>query len=166
MILVDTNVLVAAANDRDGNHRSALELLETTAESLLVPPTVIAEVCHLLHERAGSRAEVQFLRAFELGELDLAELTLGDLRRSADLANQYADLGLGGTDASIVAIAERLDIVQLATFDRRHFSVVRPRHIEGLPFCLPTARSRPTLRRSSGGPGYLPGPRPNRLASA
>ena len=47
MILVDTNVLVAAANDRDGNHRSALELLETTAESLLVPPTVIAEVCYL-----------------------------------------------------------------------------------------------------------------------
>lgn len=101
---------MAAANDRESNHRSALELLETTAESLQVPPTVIAEVCHLLHERAGSRAEVQFLRAFELGELDLAELTLGDLRRSADLANQYADIGPGGTDASVVAIAERLDI--------------------------------------------------------
>jgi predicted nucleic acid-binding protein len=140
VILVDTNVLVAAANDRDNNHRSALGLLETTAESLLVPPTVIAEVCYLLHERAGSRAEVQFLRAFEVGELDLAELTLADLRRSAELADQYADLGLGGTDASIVAIAERLDIAQLATFDRRHFSVVRPHHlVEGFTL-LPAGR--------------------------
>ncbi len=107
MILVDTNVLVAAANDRDNNHRSALELLETSPQRLLVAPTVIAEVCYLLHQRAGARAEVQFLRAFELGELDLAELTSAGLRRAADLADQYADLGLGGTDASVVAIAER-----------------------------------------------------------
>jgi uncharacterized protein len=94
-------------------------------------------VCYLLHERAGSRAEIQFLRAFELGELDLAELTLDDIRRSADLANQYADLGLGGTDASVVAIAERLGITQVATFDRRHFTIVRPRHVEGFTLLPP-----------------------------
>jgi uncharacterized protein len=31
-------------------------------------------------------------------------------------------------DASVVAIAERLGIQEVATVDRRHFSVVRPRH--------------------------------------
>jgi predicted nucleic acid-binding protein len=51
---------------------------------------------------------VSFLRAFDTGELYLAELTLTDLRRTADLAQQYADLGLGGTDASLVAVVERL----------------------------------------------------------
>lgn len=91
---------------------------------------VIAEVCYLLHQRAGAQAEVQFLRAFDVGELELADLTRDDLRRAAVLAERYADLGLGGTDASLVAIAERLHITEIATFDRRHFGVARPDHVE------------------------------------
>jgi predicted nucleic acid-binding protein len=130
VILVDTNILVAVANDRDNNHAVALDLLQSVPDDLLVTPTVIAEVCYLLHERSGPRAEVQFLRSFERGELMLAELIMTDLRRMADLADRYADLGLGGTDASIVAVAERLGITDIATFDRRHFTVVRPGHVE------------------------------------
>lgn len=131
MILVDTNVLVAVANDRDTNHRAAVELFASTSDRLLVPPTVIAEVCYLLTQRAGGAAEVQFLRSFEAGELELAELTVADLSRSADLTSQYCSLGLGGTDASIVAVAERLGVTRIATFDRRHFAVVVPIHVSG-----------------------------------
>jgi hypothetical protein len=40
----------------------------------------------------------------------------------------YADLGLGGTDASLIVIAERMKVSTLATLDRRHFTVVRPAH--------------------------------------
>ncbi len=53
MILVDTNVLVAAARTADTNHDAAAQLLETLDEPLLVPPTVLAEVCYLLHEWGG-----------------------------------------------------------------------------------------------------------------
>jgi predicted nucleic acid-binding protein len=131
VILVDTNILVAVANDRDNNHDEARELLEGTTDALLVTPTVIAEVCYLLSERAGgAAAEVRFLRSFGTGELDLAGLTLSDVARMAELAETYADLGLGGTDASIVAVAERLNITGVATFDRRHFTVVRPNHVD------------------------------------
>jgi uncharacterized protein len=31
-------------------------------------------------------------------------------------------------DASVVAAAERLDITEIATLDRRHLSIVRPVH--------------------------------------
>ena len=41
----------------------------------------------------------------------------------------YADLPLGTADASVVAVAERLGIAEVATLDRRHFTVVRPRHV-------------------------------------
>jgi predicted nucleic acid-binding protein len=44
------------------------------------------------------------------------------------MAEQYADLPLGTTDAAVITIAERLDIAEVATLDRRHFTVVRPRH--------------------------------------
>ena len=39
-------------------------------------------------------------------------------------------LQIAAVDASIVATAERLGIRTIATFDRRHFTVVRPAHCE------------------------------------
>ena len=129
MILLDTNVLVAAARTADTNHGAAARLLETLDEPLLVPPTVLAEVCYLLNEWSGPGAEVRFLRDLRSGGLQLAELTTADVARMADLVERYADLRLGGTDASLVAIAERLRIDRIATFDRRHFTVVRPAHV-------------------------------------
>ena len=50
----------------------ARSLLEGMLDRLLVPPTVIAEVCYLLSEPAGAAAQVGFLRSFEAGELALA----------------------------------------------------------------------------------------------
>ena len=32
--------------------------------------------------------------------------------------------------ASVVTLAEQLEIGEIATLDRRHFSVVRPRHVD------------------------------------
>jgi predicted nucleic acid-binding protein len=129
VILVDTNVIVAAARTADTNHDAAARLLETLDEPLLVPPTVLAEVRYLLNEWGGPGVEVRFLRDFRPGGLQLAELTTADVVRIADLFERYADLRLGGTDASLVAIAERLRLDRIATFDRRHFTVVRPAHL-------------------------------------
>ena len=140
MILFDTNILIAAARTADVNHHIAVRLLNTMSEPRLVPPTVVAEVCYLLSEWGGPDAEVRFLRDFRPGGLRLAELTDTDVARMADLAERYADLRLGGTDASHVAIAERLGIERIATFDRRHFTVVRPAHIDAFVL-LPEAMS-------------------------
>ena len=40
------------------------------------------------------------------------------------------DLPLGGTDASLIAVAERLGATRIATLDRAHFSIVRPAHCD------------------------------------
>jgi uncharacterized protein len=56
----------------------------------------------------------------------------GDWLRIAELIATYRDLPLGTVDASVVAAAERLGIAEVATLDRRHFGVVRPRHVESL----------------------------------
>ncbi|GAA0509405.1 hypothetical protein GCM10009545_09380 [Saccharopolyspora thermophila] len=52
-----------------------------------------------------------------------------DWERVADLVERYADLPLGLADASVIAVAERFQVHQVATLDRRHFSVVRPNHV-------------------------------------
>ena len=53
----------------------------------------------------------------------------GDWIRIAVLVAKYHDLPLGTVDASVIATAERLGIEAVATLDRRHFTVVRPKHV-------------------------------------
>jgi predicted nucleic acid-binding protein len=38
----------------------------------------------------------------------------------------------GGVDASVIAVAERFGVERIATLDRRHFGVVRPKHTPAL----------------------------------
>lgn len=97
---------------------------------------MIAEVCYLLQRNAGTRAEAAF-RSFGVEFLTSVDLLAVDLVRAADLVERYADLPWGGTDACVVAVAERLGLSEVATLDRRHFSVVRPRHVEAFTL-LPT----------------------------
>ena len=129
MILVDTGPLVAAADLDDADHRVCVELFASTPGPLIVPALIVAEVCYLLGRHAGSRVEASFLRSLADGTLTLAELQPPDFRRMADLVEQYDNLPLGGSDASVVALAERLGVTTVMTLYRRHFSVVRPRHV-------------------------------------
>lgn len=132
MILVDTGPLVAAANRRDAHHATSVAALASAHSPRFVPGLVVAEVCYLLARDAGATVEAEFLRSFTTGFLTLVDLTVADLGRTAELVEQYADLPLGATDACLVALAERLGITELVTLDRRHFSVVRPEHVDTL----------------------------------
>jgi uncharacterized protein len=76
--------------------------------------------------------EAAFLRSFGRREMTLAPLTTEDTDRMAELVETYASLGLGGVDAAVIAIAERLNVATVATLDRRDFTVVRPRHVKAL----------------------------------
>lgn len=91
---------------------------------------VLTEVCYLLETRRGPQVEAAFLDSLARRELELVGLVPRDLTRMADLVKTYGDLPVGGVDASVVAIAERLGITTVATLDRRHFTIVRPRHTD------------------------------------
>lgn len=90
----------------------------------------MAEAGWLIDRQLGAAAEGLFYRSVAAGDLDVESLTATDWLRIAELVESYADLGLGGVDASLIVLAERLDVVKVATLDRRHFTVVRPRHVE------------------------------------
>ncbi len=132
MILADTGPLVAAADAADANHAACAELLTRVAGPILVPATAIAEACYLLEREAGPAVEATFLRSFATGALTVVNLVPADFGRMAELVDTYADLPLGGTDASVIALAERLGITTVMTLDQRHFRVVRPNHVEAL----------------------------------
>jgi uncharacterized protein len=128
-ILVDTGILIAAIDISDADHVEAAGVLHRNAGQLFVPSTVAAETAWQLEHNVGVAAEAGFLDAIVSGELKVIDLLSVDYVRAVALIRQYADLGLGLVDASVVAIAERLRITTIATLDRRDFAVVRPAHI-------------------------------------
>jgi uncharacterized protein len=132
MLVVDAGPLVAAASATDRNHQRCVELLSHAARPIVVPALVVTEVAYFLGDRIGNHAELAFARSIRRGELDVEPVEPPDWMRIEELVDQYADLPLGVVDASVVAACERLGAETLASLDRRHFSIVRPRHCEAL----------------------------------
>jgi predicted nucleic acid-binding protein len=132
VIVVDTGPLVAAAITADKNHRQCVELfasLRMNNERLVISPFVVTEVCYLLARQGGAKPEAAFIRSLVAGDFTVVPSTLDGLERIADLIGQYADLPLGMVDAAVITLAEQLGVDEIATLDRRHFSVVRPSHV-------------------------------------
>ena len=128
--VVDTGPLYAAADLDDDDHERALEVLQAQDHHLVIPTLVVAEATYFIGTRLGPAAEAKFLVG--LTDLDVEAPTPTDWGRIAQLVEEYGDFPLGGTDASVIALAERLRTPIVLTLDRRHFGAVRPRHCDAL----------------------------------
>ena len=126
-LVLDTGPIVAALNAQDPDHQRCAALL-ADADDLLIPTPILVEVDYWLIKLGGAQVWVEFVADIVRGAYRLAHPTEADLARAAELESTYHDLDLGLVDASIIALCERLDQTRVATLDRRHFSVVRPRH--------------------------------------
>lgn len=95
-----------------------------------MPMLVISEATYLVQRGIGVEQELELLRDLFEGALTPLTVELPDWARIIELVWTYRDLPLGTVDASVIALAERLKVRQIATLDRRHFSVVRPAHVD------------------------------------
>lgn len=124
--VVDAGPLYAVTDTDDQDHVRCREVLERGDLGLVIPALVITEVTYLVGKRMGAAAEAAFLRGLE--GLDVAPPEGDDWQRMAHLVRRYRDVPLGGVDASVIALAERLGTDLVVTLDRRHFHAVKPRH--------------------------------------
>ena len=135
MLIVDTGPLLATADRSDPAHAACRTLLEGEPGSLVTTAMVIAEAAYLICRQLGPTAEATLYASIANGELVVQDLTTVDWSRVGDLVATYASLPLGGTDGSLIAIAERLAVSRIATLDRRHITVVRPLHADAFDLC-------------------------------
>jgi predicted nucleic acid-binding protein len=126
LVVVDTGPLYAVVDEDDADHARCRAILEQSEHRPIIPALVIAEATYLIATRLGSEVEARFLEG--LTRLHVEAPTPDDWPRIALLTKKYGGFPLGGTDASIVALAERLDIETIVTLDDQHFRAVRPRH--------------------------------------
>jgi uncharacterized protein len=131
-LILDTGPLYAALDRDDADHALCRRLLGSANEALVVPAPVLVEVEYWTHRRLGTGAWLALLDDIEAGAFIVEDLVHADYRRVRELCDRYADADIGFVDAAVLAVTERLGETKLATLDRRHFGMLRPRHVDAL----------------------------------
>lgn len=126
MIIIDTGVLYAYFDAPDPAHQECVELLEAERDGIAVSPFVITELDHFIGKHFGVTHQVRVLEELTGGGFELPVLTPADVIACSAVMARYPDQRIGLTDASLVLLAERYETRRIATYDRRHFSVIRP----------------------------------------
>jgi predicted nucleic acid-binding protein len=128
LAILDSGPLFSALDRGDPAHERSAAIFRSAEFQLVIPAMVAAETAFLVGKRLGPEIESRFLAG--LAEFDVESPHPADWSRIAELVLAYRDFPLGGVDASVVALAERLDTDLIVTLDHRHFRAIRPRHVE------------------------------------
>ena len=126
-VIADSGFIVALTNSSDKRH-AEVQPIYLQYPKILVPQLVLVEVAYLIGRDVGIPTVVRFLKGIPASRFELIEATAQDIERIAQILEQYADSKVDFVDASVMAIAERLNITTVLTIDRRDFSLFRPVH--------------------------------------
>ena len=125
MIIADTGYWLALGDRRDKHHQRAVLFAQTCKERMMTTHAVMTEVWHLLLERQGVKAQLQFMEMYRLGAFDVFEIREIHKERLVELMRQYADLPMDFADASMVLLAEQLGHGRIVSTDQRDFHTYR-----------------------------------------
>jgi len=131
-LILDTGPLYAALDRADADYKVCRELLENATEPLVIPAPVLVEVDYWINVRLHAGVLVALLDNVIAGAFVIEDLRSQDYVRIREVCDRYADSDVGFVDAAVLAVTERLNEPKLATLDRRHFTLLRPRHVDAL----------------------------------
>ncbi len=124
---------MAAAYRPERAHRLAASLVDRLRRDLIIPDPVLVEADALIRSRVGSHVARTFMSSIAGGDLTVAYMTPGILRRAVAIDLRHADLNLGFVDATVMAIAER-EGLPILTFDFKDFRATS--RSDGSPWSL------------------------------
>lgn len=131
-LILDTGVVYASLDRDDAEHVACRRLIQAAREPLVIPAPVVVEVDQLVARRLHVGVFLTFLQDVVDGAYVVEELQRDDYARARELCDRYADSDIGFVDAAVLSVVERFDESKLATLDRRHFGLLRPRHVDTL----------------------------------
>lgn len=123
-LLLDTGPLVAYLDSRDPSHAGVVQYIDTFSGGFHTTGAVITEAMHFVGVAMdGPVLLAEFVTSSGMRVHDLAQP--GDLRAAAALITKYSDTPMDYADATLVLLAQRIDVLDVLTLDRRGFSVFR-----------------------------------------
>ena len=127
MIVVDTSVILAFMNAADAWHGEVSAWMDGVDDELATTPLILAETDHMVGARGGAKAQAALRSDLARGAYSV-EWWRGALRSTVDIAGHYADGMIGLADASLIALADHVETLAIATLDERHFRAARSVH--------------------------------------
>lgn len=122
-ILVDTGPLVALFDRSERHHERVSDFFKRFAGGALFSTwPVITEAAYFLGDGPGQGLLLQWIAGGNLHIEHVEAEAAGDLQA---LMRKYADLPMDLADASLVWLADRRNLTEVLTIDRRDFSVYR-----------------------------------------
>ncbi len=122
-VLVDAGPLVAVLHRDDHDHQACVEALKRITVPLLTTWMPVTEAMYLLDFSADAQSGL--LEMIERGALRLVPVDTDDLPSIRALLRKYRDLPMDFADATLVHVANREDLREIFTLDRRDFGVYR-----------------------------------------
>jgi predicted nucleic acid-binding protein len=117
MVILDTNVWVAALNVEDSLHEKAQKIFELCKQEVLgLPEYVYVETVQVLHRRAGVALSKQFV--FMINDTKGVEIldTDAELRKNIDTLYIESSNTLSFTDCSLLYLSKTYQVI---TFDKQ-----------------------------------------------
>lgn len=131
-LILDTGPLLATLDRTDNFHDACRRLVQSAAEPLIIPAPVLVELDYWIHVRLYPAVFTAVLDDIIAGAYRVESPSADDYTRIRELCDRYSDADIGFVDAAVLALVERLREPKVATLDRRHFGLLRPRHVAAL----------------------------------
>jgi uncharacterized protein len=129
-ILVDSSYLFALFNHDDPYHDLADKLTLQSTDKLVVPIVVLPEVTFLFRRDMVYWGIQYFMQLYTAAKIPIENVTMEDLQRVKEIMKTYETAKFDLVDCCIMALAERLNITRICTFDHTDFRIFRPKHCE------------------------------------
>jgi predicted nucleic acid-binding protein len=130
--LMDTSFLLATVFAKDINHVSARNAMRDIHDTRYLVAPVVFETFYMVTSRLNYTRAVQFFGLLQSPAFKIIDLTAEDMERMQMIMSDYTDNAFDLADVAQMAVAERLNITRIYTFDKRDFGVFRPKHTQYL----------------------------------
>ena len=117
MILVDAGPLIAIIDRGEADHESCVQALSSLVCPMVTTWPTLTEAMYLLGSAGGWTAQDALWKLVERGDLQLVDLDEPLRKRTRTLMAKYRDLPMDMADASLVAVAETLNLKRVFTLD-------------------------------------------------
>lgn len=117
--LIDAGPIIALFNKNDKYNKKIEDFLKSYKGRLISSWPVITEVSHMLSFNV--QTQIDFLTWIKLGAVRLIDIDINGINRIIDLSKKYSDVPMDLADASLVVIAEKMDIKEIITIDSDYY---------------------------------------------
>ena len=131
-MIADSGFIYALFNPQDTHHARAMAFATQYSGGTVIPQIVLPEVSYVAERDLGYNGMTRLVGQIIQISAPLEPIIKADLERAYEIMTTYANAEMDLVDCCIMAMLERLKIEEVATFDRRDFSIFRPKHCDYL----------------------------------